>query len=140
MPAFLDTSIVLSRLFNQAPQFPDDEWDSLENPYGSELLRVESCRAIERQKLDSGWSDKVFADSLAALETLLSGFTLVPLHSRILGRACQPFGVRLKTLDSIHLSTVLLLQDQDPNHVWTFYAHDDQLKNAARACGLQVSG
>jgi len=140
VPAFLDTSVVLSRLFNQKPLLPNHEWDSLENPHASELVRVESCRVIERQKLDSGWSDKVFAESLSALETLLSGLTLVLLDPLILSRACQPFGVRLKTLDSIHLATALLLRAQDMNQVWTFFAHDDQLKNAARTCGFQAKG
>lgn len=77
MSAFLDTSIILSRLFNQTPQLADHEWNSLENPHASELVRVESCRVIERQKLDSGWSDQIFSESLFALETLLSGITLV---------------------------------------------------------------
>lgn len=140
MPAFLDTSIILARLFNQTPQLPDDEWNSLENPHASELVRVESCRVIERQKLDSGWSDHVFAESLFALETMLSGITLVSLDAQILSRASQPFGVRLKTLDALHLSTALLVCRQDLEIPWTFFAHDEQLKTAARACALQVKG
>ncbi len=96
MPAFLDTSVLISRLFNQTPQLSDNEWNSLENPHASELVRVESCRVIKRQKLDSDWSDQIFAESLFALETLLSGIILVSLDSQILSRACQPFGVRLK--------------------------------------------
>jgi hypothetical protein len=70
MSAFLDTSVLLSRLFNQKPQLPDHEWNTLENPHASQLVRVESCRVIERQKLDSGWSDKIFAESLSALNQL----------------------------------------------------------------------
>lgn len=140
MPAFVDTSIILARLFNQVPQLSDQDWNSIDNPYASELVRVESYRVIERQKLDSAWSDRLFADSITALETLLTGFTLVPLDPLILSRACQPFGIRLRTLDALHLSTVLLLRNQDPNPAWILYTHDDQLKHAARACGLRVQG
>jgi hypothetical protein len=140
VPAFLDTSIVLSRLFHQVPQLPDHDWNTLEDPHASELIRVESCRVIERQKLDAGWSDQTFSQVLLALDTLLSGLTLVTLDSRIFWRACQPFGIRLKTLDAIHLSTALLICSQDSTRSWTFFAHDEQLKNAARLCGLQVKG
>lgn len=140
MPAFLDTSIILSRLFNQAPQLSDEEWNAIENPYASELVRVEARRVIERQKLDSGWSDQIFAESLLALETMLSGINLVTLGSPIITRACQPFGVRVKTLDALHLSTALLISRQEEGMSWIFYTHDDQLKNAARTFGFQVRG
>jgi len=140
MHSYVDTSIVLSRLFNQTPQIDNLEWGAIENAYASELIKVECLRVIERKKLDSGWSDKVFSEALVILEKAFLGISIVSLESQVILRACQPFGVRLKTLDAIHLSTALLLRNQNPRKPWNFFTHDEQLKTAAAAYGFQVKG
>jgi predicted nucleic acid-binding protein len=140
MPAYLDSSIVLSRLFNQTPQLTQSEWDGIMDPYASELITIETHRVIERIKIQNNYTDEYFADTLAALSKLLSGISIVPLQPRILARATQPFGLAVGTLDALHLSTALLLRDQDPSLAWTFYVHDEQLRRAATANGFPAIG
>ena len=56
-------------------------------------------------KIENHDSEEHFTTTLAALERLLSGITLVPLQPQILARAAQPFGLIVGTLDALHLST-----------------------------------
>lgn len=140
MRAYLDSSILLSKILNQTPQLSQSDWDDITFPFASELIRVETRRVIERMKIENHDSEEHFTKTLAALDRLLSGITLVPLQPRILARASQPFGLIVGTLDALHLSTALALRDQDSSMSWTFFAHDQQLKRAATAVGFQVVG
>ena len=137
--AYLDSSILLSKLLNQTPQLSQAEWSGITTPFASELIRIETRRVIERIKIENHYSEDYFTKTLAALDRLLSGITLVPLQPRILARAAQPFGLNVGTLDALHLSTALLLRDQDSSANWTFFAHYQQLKRAAIAVGFSVN-
>jgi predicted nucleic acid-binding protein len=140
MPAYLDSSVVLSRLFNQDPQLSQVEWGGIADPYASALIAVETHRVVERVKIENGYSDEYFARTLVALNRLLSGITIVPLQPQIMALAGQPFGLAVGALDALHLSTALLLRRQDTSLSWTFYVHDVQLKRAAMAHGFAVVG
>lgn len=141
MHSYLDSSVLLSKLLNQAPQLSQAEWNGITAPFASELIRIETRRIIERMKIENHDSEEHFTKTLAQLDRLFSGITLVPLQPRILARAAQPFGLIVGTLDALHLSTALALRDQDPAaSSWTFFTHDQQLKRAATAVGFSAVG
>ncbi len=140
MRSYLDSSIVLSKILNQAPQLSHADWNGITAPFASELIRIETRRIIERMKIENHDSEEYFTKTLATLDQMLSGITLVPLQPRILARAAQPFGLIIGTLDALHLSTALALRDQDSTARWTFFTHDQQLKRAASAVGFAAVG
>jgi predicted nucleic acid-binding protein len=62
---------------------------------------------------------------------------LVDLARPVLDRALQPFPVPLRTLDAIHLATLLYLQDRGRGLELATY--DNSLGDAARAMGITLA-
>lgn len=113
-------------------------WTGITNAISSELILTECLRTIDRARIRAGLSDQEVAQSRAAIQQVVAGFTLVRLDSVILERAAQPFPTLLGTLDAIHLASAVLSRPLFDG--LSLATHDQQLATAATAMGLTVHG
>jgi predicted nucleic acid-binding protein len=124
---YLDTSVVLATLFNEPRQPPDALWTS--EATSSRLLEYEvivRLNAVGRP-----------AKALKLAQDFMADVKLVDLDAPALARALQPFPVPLRTLDAIHLSTVLFLQGRGLKLQLATY--DKRLARAAKAVGVTLA-
>ncbi|MBW3565634.1 MAG: PIN domain-containing protein [Acidobacteria bacterium] len=99
---YVDTSIVLAELFAEDQHPPAKLWD--EELISSRLLEYEIWNAIHRRaKADSHGE---------AARQLLESFAIAELSRDVLRRAIERFPVPVRTLDALHLSTILFLGEQ----------------------------
>ena len=68
---------------------------------------------------------------------LLALVNLVELSEPALARALQPFPVRIRTLDALHLATIEFLRRQ--GETVELASYDDRLLAAAKAVGISVA-
>jgi predicted nucleic acid-binding protein len=87
--------------------------------------RIEFERAIRRASLADG--ERIIVDALENVEA-------VPVHVAISGLAGAIRPPRLRTLDAIHLATMLCLQED----LDVAFIYDERLAAAARAYGIDV--
>lgn len=137
MIAFLDSSVVLRRLFGEPNALA--EWPTIREAWASRLLGVELGRVIDRARLageiDDGQVEELQRESRRALRSI----QIVGFSDRILDRAAGPMPTALGSLDAIHLATALeIAATRAPRIVVA--THDRQLARAARASGLDVVG
>ncbi len=137
MIAYLDTSALL-RLVLREPGALED-LRSCDALVSSELIAVESLRAIDRLRLQGALSVEEAASRRATATEWLEAVDLVLLQRPILGRASEPFPTPLGTLDALHLSTALVWQDR-MRQALVMATHDRDLALAARSFGLEVRG
>lgn len=137
MIVYLDSSVVLRVLFEEEGLIPG--WGEWERAFSSELLSVESRRAIDRLRLDSLYDDLRVAEAETQLLEVEAGLQLAPVTRAVLRRASQPFATGVRTLDAIHLATALLLRERMAPDL-AFAAHDQRLALGARALGFEVIG
>ena len=97
----------------------DGEWVS------SALARVEVLRALRRTGAT--------ADSVRFAEELMDRMALVAVDQQILNAAASAGPVGLRSLDALHLATVLSLAGVD-----AFVGYDERLNAAVAAAGLPV--
>ena len=62
---------------------------------------------------------------------------LAELNEPALARALQPFPVRIRTLDALHLATIEFLRRQ--GETVELASYDDRLLAAAKAVGIPVA-
>jgi predicted nucleic acid-binding protein len=137
MNVYLDSSVVLRRL--QRELGPGLRWAQWEHAYGSELLRVEVLRSIDRNRLKGAITDKHVAELVTQAHGIFDGIELVTLTASILDRASQSFLTPLGTLDALHLATALRLVEASGIEL-TFLTHDTELATAARSMNFRVEG
>ncbi|MCF7949958.1 MAG: type II toxin-antitoxin system Phd/YefM family antitoxin [Spirochaetia bacterium] len=80
-----------------------------EHIISSELLEIESRRVIHRYRIDGGIDDEGFVQANTRLNEVLSGISLLALSSAVKRRAMGAFPVHVKTLDAVHMLSVLPL-------------------------------
>ena len=97
----------------------DAEWVS------SALARVEVLRALRRTGAT--------ADAIRFAEELMDRMALVAVDQPILNAAASAEPVGLRSLDAVHLATVLSLAG-----VNAFVGYDERLNSAVAAAGLPV--
>ena len=125
---YLDSSaiakLVLEEPESQALRAELPQWDHL---LSSVLAGIELRRAIARTPDPGG-------QRLAAAEYILSGVTLVPITDHIAASAGSVGPPTLRTLDAIHLATILVL-GRAGVHVAVY---DTRLAEAVSANGFTV--
>jgi predicted nucleic acid-binding protein len=124
---YLDTSVVIATLFNEPRQPPDALWAS--EATSSRLLEYELIVRLNAL----GRPEK----ALRLAKDFIADVKLVDLDTPALARALQPFPVPLRTLDAIHLSTVLFLQGRGLKLQLATY--DKRLGRAAEALGVKLA-
>ena len=85
-----------------------DEIQSYDHLVSSELIAVESCRTIDRLRLQGSLSTEEAASRLLVVTEWLEAIDLVLLRPPVLSRASGPLPTPLGTLDALHLATALI--------------------------------
>ena len=137
MIAYVDTSVLLRVVLRETGALEDLK--SYEGLVSSELIAVESARAIDRLRLQGALTLEEAAARSRAVGDWLEAFDLVLLRPLVLSRASEPLPTPLGTLDAIHLATALLWRERMGPLV-TIATHDSALGVAARTFGFDVRG
>lgn len=139
MKTYVDTSVLL-RIVLQEPD-PLPEWPQIQIGLTSALLRVECCRALDRLLRDGKIADEQYDARLTEIDEMLAQMLVLPITPSVLRIASQRFGVRVDTLDAVHLATA---QEYRASHLTEdapiFATHDATLATAARHIGFDVIG
>jgi predicted nucleic acid-binding protein len=136
MIVYVDTSVVLRPLLGQARVLDWSNWDTA---YSSEILGLEARRVIDRLRLESVLDDEGVAEAHQELARIEQFLGHIPVTRAVLRRAALPMPTIVKTLDAIHLTSALILQENKQSAL-TFATHDAQQANAARSLGFTVVG
>ena len=137
MNVYLDSSTVLRVLLRQPK--PLAIWARWERAYASELLHVETCRVIDRLRLEGVLDDDGVADARDELARIESALATLPLSRPVADRASLPMATVVKTLDALHLASAMLLRER-VRIALVFATHDPQQAPAARALGFKCIG
>ena len=123
---YLDTSVALAYLLAEDETPPSSLWH--EDLISSRLLEYEVWNRVHAYKLDSVTQD--------AVRKLIGRVSLVELVSPILDRAKESYPAPVRTLDALHLATILFLQEHDQSIRVATY--DSGLKKAAQKLRLAL--
>jgi len=134
---YLDSSTVLRVLLRQSNRLRI--WGKWERAYSSELLGVEARRAIDRLRLDAALDDEGLARAHEGLGRIERTIGTIRLTRPVLRRAALPLPTIVRTLDSIHLASAVLLAERRGISI-VFATHDGQQATAARALGFECVG
>jgi predicted nucleic acid-binding protein len=135
--AYVDSSVVLRLVLGSAN--PLEEWQRIQRPVASDLLRVECLRTLARIEIVDRIDPALMATRRTLVDTILRSFYLIAMDRQVLDRAAGSFPVPLKALDALHMATALLWRtDREPD--LSFATHDIQLAHAARSLGFTVLG
>jgi predicted nucleic acid-binding protein len=122
---YLDTSVALAHLLGETRAPAASLWD--EPLVSSRLLAYELRTRLHARPRRAG-------AALAAADELLAHVTLVELAQDVLSRALEPFPVPVRTLDALHLATMVFLRERAGELDLATY--DRRLGEAARALGF----
>ena len=133
---YVDTSVVLRILFNEpGPKAP---LTRKAVAVSSELIQVESFRALDHARLSGRLDDFQMATKSKELIGLLSNIHLFPVSAEVLALARATFPIRVGALNALHVATAQsVAEDVGPLDFWT---HDPQQASAAAVRGLTVRG
>lgn len=137
MNVYLDASVVLRKLQRETAGLPS--WGKWSRAYSSELLRVEVCRTVDRNRVRGTLTDANVADLMQKAHAVFDAVELVPLSAPVLSRAAESFPTSLGALDALHLATALRLAELNDLEM-TFLTHDAELALAARSLNFVVEG
>jgi predicted nucleic acid-binding protein len=137
MIAYIDTSVLL-RIVLREPGALDD-LRAYEALVSSELIALESARAIDRLRIQGSLTTKEAADRTSVVHAWLEAIDLVLLRPPVLSRASEPMPLPIGTLDAIHLATALIWRDR-MGPLPEMATHDAALGAAARTFGFDVRG
>jgi len=137
--AYVDASVALGIVLQEPHALK--EWPLITRGITSELMRVECCRAFDRLVRSGNITDEDYAMKLAQVDRILATMLVLPISRSVLGGASRRFGVRIDTLDAIHLATAeqfrtSIVEGPAP----LFATHDYALATAARHAGFDVIG
>lgn len=142
MRSYYDSSILLAALLNQAGKEALVAcWDRDLDRVSSVFLEAECVTVLRRASAIQrpGTAERFLADRLALLDRYLEAITLKDVDAEVMAwLRGEPRLDRCRTLDAIHLATVLLLQSQSDEPL-TLWSLDDRLRTAARDLGLRVA-
>ena len=124
---YIDTSVVLSRVFAEKRQPPREFWSQVF--VSSRLLEYEVFNRVHVQSAATVDFD--------AARSLVDGILLVDLSPEALARALDPFPVQVRTLDSLHLATMVYLRSRAQSVALASY--DKRFGDAAVALGFELA-
>lgn len=116
----LDTSVALAHLLGEDRVPPADLWD--ERLVSSRLLEYELFTRIHTRGLSRSHA--------APARELIDRVALAEMSAVVLARALEPFPIPIRTLDALHLATLLFLVAQGQQVRLATY--DIRLAEAAR--------
>jgi predicted nucleic acid-binding protein len=137
--AYIDSSVLLRVLLSEPNVLP--EWPDIKIALTSSLLRVESCRTLDRYVHNAELTEDDYSANLAKVDDVLDHALVFEIDEPLLLAASRRLPVRLATLDAIHLATAERLREAlGPRDPFLFATHDRELAAAARAVGFEVIG
>lgn len=124
---YLDTSVVLAQLLAEDRAPPPSLW--AEPLIASRLLEYEMWTRLNARRLEQSHGDEA--------RILIQRVALIELAQPVLERALEPFPVPVRTLDALHLASIMFLLGRGQKVELASY--DDRLMVAARALGVQIA-
>ena len=121
---YLDTSVALAHLRAEDVRPPDALWE--ESLVASRLLEYETLSRLHAQGRSTTHGD--------AARDLLRHVAMLELVQPVIGRAAEPYPVGVRTLDALHLASMLFLVDQGID--LRLASYDRRLSQAADALGI----
>jgi predicted nucleic acid-binding protein len=123
---YLDSSVVLARLFAEDRSPPDPFWSQ---PFvSSRLLEFEVFARVHARGASSYAAEaRHFVDRVSLLE----------MSGRVLARALEPFPLAVRTLDALHLATMDFLRVQ--GQTLELATYDQRLAAAAKELGFSMA-
>jgi hypothetical protein len=124
---YLDTSVALAQLLAEDRRPPDTLWT--QPLVSSRLLEYELWNRINDRGLGAshGEAARRFAHRIAFLELL----------PNVLARALEPFPAPVRTLDALHLASVVFLREH--GQAIELASYDTRLNAAARSLGIPLA-
>lgn len=123
---YLDTSVALAHLLSEDVRPPEDLWS--ESLVGSRLLEYELWTRIHARGLTESHG--------ALARDLLTRVAIIELARPLVERASEGFPRPVRTLDALHLASVLFLADQGQNV--TLASYDRRMCQAASALEIPL--
>lgn len=124
---YLDTSVVLARLFAEDHLPPDALWS--QPLVSSRLLEFEVFNRVNGRGLGSSHGEDA--------RQLIGRVSLLELAPQVLQRALAPFPAPVRTLDALHLATMDFLRSH--GQTLELASYDKRLAAAAQALGFALA-
>lgn len=124
---YLDTSVALAQLLAEDRCPPEELWE--QELVSSRLLEYEMWTAIHRRGLEKSHGD--------AARRIVESLAIAEMSREVLRRATEPFPSPVRTLDALHLATLLFLRDQGLQMELASY--DQRLIGAAEALDIPLA-
>lgn len=124
---YVDTSVVLAHLLAEDRCPPAGFWD--EELVASRLVEYEVWNAIHRRRVERSHGE--------AARRIIESLAIAELSRHVLQRATEPFPSPVRTLDALHLSTLLFLRGLGVEIALASY--DGRMVEAARALEIDLA-
>jgi predicted nucleic acid-binding protein len=135
---YVDASAVLRIMFTEpGPALRLSQGDRL---VSSQLVEVETFRAVDRERLLGHLDDREAAVKRKELADLLAMLDLAAIGADVIARAKEAFAINVRALDAIHVATAEILAAEAEGESLEFWTHDDRQAIAALSRGLVVKG
>src|SRR5262245_28559178 len=123
---YLDTSVALAHILAEDQTPPANLWK--QSLISSRLLEYELWNRIHSRRLGMTHGD--------AVRELVGRTALIELIHPILDRAREPFPSPVRTLDSLHLASIVFLMKSAQSV--SLASYDIQMAKAARSLGISL--
>jgi predicted nucleic acid-binding protein len=123
---YLDSSVALAHLLAEDRRPQAELWERL--LVSSRLLEYEIWNRINRRKPGAAHQRNARA--------LINRVDLIELSPQALKRALQPFPSHVRTLDAIHLASMVFLRER--GQTIELASYDERFVQAARALGFEL--
>ena len=124
---YLDTSIALAHLLAEDRRPPDALWR--QSLVTSRLLEYELWTRLNARGLGPSHGE--------AARRLLERLAVLELLPNVLARALEPFPMPVRTLDALHLASMVFLRAR--GQALELASFDDRLLVAARSLGIPIA-
>lgn len=124
---YLDTSVALAHLMSETRTPDPSLWDA--SLVSSRLLEYELWNRVHARGLTASHGD--------AVRALLTRIVVVELSAAVLARALAPFPLPVRTLDGLHLASIVYLRAQ--HQVVSLATYDRRMTDTAHAMGIPVT-
>jgi predicted nucleic acid-binding protein len=124
---YLDTSVFLAEILREKRRPVVSFWSN----------QLFSSRLLEYEVLVRLHALRKPARAITAAQQFLGSVLFCELDAQNLARTLQPFPVAVRTLDAIHLSTIVFLQSRGITIELATY--DKRLANAATVLGIPLA-
>jgi predicted nucleic acid-binding protein len=125
---YLDSSVALAHLLAEDRSPPESIWR--ETLVASRLLEYEVWNRIHARRLARSHGE--------AVRALIGQLTLIELVPPVLTRALEPFPVLVRTLDALHLASIVFLRAR--RQTVELASFDERQLDAARALDIPIFG